>query len=536
MKDALSYLVQQLLKKNKINVDFDELAFQIQSHPTYPSLHAITGVLDHFNIENLAIDVPKTNEVVQQLPNTFLAQIDIDSQKQFAIVTKLKDRLKLILNSKDKKVLSQSEFLNQFTGIVLAVDKEDTQLNTPTSHVKSIVVKSAFVLSILLIGFLFLKTNPNLISTLFFLLSLIGLYVTTNIIKQERGEVSVLGDAFCATVTEKKNCNAVLSSKGATIIKDVKLSDLSLIYFTALALSTFLLSLNNNTIFIPKLIGLLALPITLFSLYYQVAVIKKWCYLCLAIVGIIWIQAGLSLTHFTPNYELTSILITSLSFTSITAFWLLESQTRKDNKSLQQTKVSYFKFKRNFEIFSDQLLKSKVIDTHINDLSEIVFGNPKSNLNITIITNPLCGHCKQVHTLLEQIIHRYPQSAKLTVRFNINPKDPEAITTKITSRLLEIYNNDGELTCLKAMHDIYGDFSTEAWLTKWHQCTEPQTYISILQEEYSWCMKHAINFTPELLINGQSYPKAFDRDDLIYFIEDLQEQLENTEQHSMLKI
>ena len=26
----------------------DELEFQLLSHPSYPSLHAVTGVLDHF--------------------------------------------------------------------------------------------------------------------------------------------------------------------------------------------------------------------------------------------------------------------------------------------------------------------------------------------------------------------------------------------------------------------------------------------------------------------------------------------------------
>ena len=33
----------------------------------------------------------------------------------------------------------------------------------------------------------------------------------------------------------------------------------------------------------------------------------------------------------------------------------------------------------------------------------------------------------------------------------------------------------------------------------------------------------AINFTPEILINGKSFPKEYSRTDLIFFIEDLEE-------------
>ena len=53
------------------------------------------------------------------------------------------------------------------------------------------------------------------------------------------------------------------------------------------------------------------------------------------------------------------------------------------------------------------------------------------------------------------------------------------------------------------------------------ECTDFEHYKNLIKNEYDWCISNAINFTPEILINGKSYPKAYDRDDLIYFIEDL---------------
>ena len=75
MKNSLSYLIQHLLSKNKINFDKNELKLQIESHPSYPSLHAITGVLDHFSIDNMALDIPQNEAVFKQLPNYFIAYI-----------------------------------------------------------------------------------------------------------------------------------------------------------------------------------------------------------------------------------------------------------------------------------------------------------------------------------------------------------------------------------------------------------------------------------------------------------------------------
>ena len=86
MKDTLINLVQKLLKKNQISFDKEELSFQIQSHPSYPSLHAITGVLDHFNIENVAADVPQNTETLLQLPNCFIAQINTEQGKDLVVI------------------------------------------------------------------------------------------------------------------------------------------------------------------------------------------------------------------------------------------------------------------------------------------------------------------------------------------------------------------------------------------------------------------------------------------------------------------
>lgn len=533
MNDTLSYQIQQLLKLNDIKLDFEELSFQIQSHPTYPSLHAVTGVLDHFNIANLALDIPAISETLKQLPMTFLAQVEVKEQKEFAVIKKMNHNYQLVFNSKHKTTLIENDFLNQFTGIILVIDKEESK-TTNTIKIGDTLSKVFGCISLFMVGLIFILSGANTIETSFLALSLLGFYVSMNILKQEDGETSVLGSKFCSEVTEKKNCNAVLNSKGAAIYRGIKLSDLSIIYFSSLAISTFILTINNSSVFLVKLLAFSAFPVTLYSIYYQAKVIKKWCALCLGIVGVVWALTAISVINFYPNYNLNALFITTLSFSATIAFWLYQSELLTTYKSLKVTKVEHLKFVRNFDLFSSQLNSSKRLDTSLPLSNEIILGNPKAQLHIVAITNPLCSHCKPVHKLIETILKQFKDRVKITIRFNVNTKNDSDKALQIAMRLQELNDLNFD-SCLIAMNDIYGGLSVAQWIEKWQTVTNKDKYIQTLINQQKWCSENAINFTPELLINGRSYPKIYNRKDLIYFIEDLQEQSQINKQQTEAK-
>ena len=73
------------------------------------------------------------------------------------------------------------------------------------------------------------------------------------------------------------------------------------------------------------------------------------------------------------------------------------------------------------------------------------------------------------------------------------------------------------------MHDIYGEMNTTTWLTTWGLSTQEELYINTLERQYNWYVENGINFTPEILIDGYSFPSEYEREDLTYFIEELSE-------------
>jgi len=523
MKNPLFLIVQKLLSKNAIIHDKKELAFQIQSHPSYPSLHAVTGVLDHFNIENIAAEVPTDSQTLQQLPDSFIAQVTTDKGEDLVTVSKLKDKLYSIFDSENKKEtkLSEGEFLTRFTGIIVAVEKPEHQEIKRSNNSLAYGLLLALVV---LIATSLIVRDTSIVDISYIILSVLGIVTSYSILKQELGESTIIGNAFCSGNDEKKDCDAVLNSKGAEIIKGHKLSDLSIIYFSGLLLA----SLLSNDISLLKAISITSLPITIYSIYYQYKVVKSWCLLCLSIVGILWVQASTAFIDQTiveifSSLTLESIMITSISFLTIYLAWYYIKPLVSEKNKLQGEKIEFVKFKRNFNLFNSLLQKSPTLDTNIVNANEMILGNPSSPLAITIITNPFCGHCKEVHEVVNETLKKYDNAVKIIVRFNIPTDNLDNPAVTVTNTLLELYHSNKKEEAKNAMDDIYDGLAFEKWSSKWAINNGENKYIDTLKKGKEWCVSNAINFTPEILVNGKSFPKEYKRSDLVFFIEDLEE-------------
>lgn len=524
MNDYLAYLVNTLLSRNNISIDKSELKFQIKSHPSYPSLHAITGVLNHFNIDNLALNIPKNEETLAHLPQTFLAQINSDKGEEFVVVTKKGVNYQLIDTSKKKTIASIREFLKQFTGIIVGIEK-----TKDTNEIKNsnLLYKILIPVAILLVISLLLLIKPSLTNIFFLTTSILGLYISYTIKKQEQGQETVIGNAFCSGESEKKDCNAVLTSKGATLIGSFKLSDLSIVYFITLTTSVASLIIVNHNLFVIYIITLLSMPITIYSLYYQASVIKKWCFLCLCIVSILWVQVSLLLTNLL-NFDYNQWIIPALLVLSILLitliFYSFLSPKLDELNILKNTKAEFYKFKRNFNLFETLLQKSETLNT-INDkaFKGITIGNRDAEVKIVVITNPFCGHCRPVHTLVEDIFKKYSKKVAIQIYFNVNPKNTNNPSVQVVTRLLELYHNTGLESCMIAMHKIYKNQDLKLWLEEFDDCSNYSYYSSVLEKQYSWCVYNSIHFTPEILVNRKLYPNEYDRSDLLLFIEDMYE-------------
>jgi uncharacterized membrane protein/thiol-disulfide isomerase/thioredoxin len=475
----------------------------------------------------LALQVPIDTETLSQLPKHFIAQIKTEHSEDFAVVTNKGLQYEIHFGNKKKVIYTLDEFMEKFTGIMLAVEKDKAEELHHTSGSSLIIQMTIFGLVALSMLVIWMLSHPDLSTSLFLIASLLGIYISISIYKQEQGERTSLSEAFCSGESEKSNCDSVINSKGANLFGLLKLSDLSLVYFAGLSVFTYIVAITDLSLNIAYVIALFAVVITLYSIYYQAFAVKAWCGLCLSIVGVLWIQAIIVLIQFDRirafSFSVKEVFFGVLSFSIVSVIWLYLKPNIELLKELKEEKIKYFKFKRNFNLFNTLLEKTDKINTQLSAVSEIVFGDKENTLSIVIITNPFCGHCKSVHTLVEKIHKKYNDLVNITIRFNISLSNKKSDLVKITSRLLELYQQEESISVMQAMHDIYGGQESVKWFEKWGKSDEPDNYIEVLEKESTWCKNNNINFTPEILIEGQSFPKEYNRGDLEYFIEDLYE-------------
>jgi len=353
MKEELYYVLVKLLSANDIEINKEELNLQLLSHPSYPSLHALTGVLDHFNIENVAMELPAELALLEQLPSPFIAHV-IAEEEDFVLVEKKEKEYWIHYDQNEKKNIRPSDFLSIWNGVILAVEKSaGFKKDVKSSFLRKTIGIASSLLCIVLA--FFIHTHSSLFSVLHFILGLGGLYFSIAIIKHELGLASTISDNMC-NLSEQTSCEEVLNSKGAQLFGILKLSEVSLVTFVAFTLTWILLFLSgsaNSSVLIS--LSLLALPINLYSIYYQYFVVGKWCPLCLSIVAILCLQAiavvllvDLSFLSFDLKNTLF-FLISLLSSVILTSFIL--PIIRKTNK-LEKIELQHYQFKRKFSLFN----------------------------------------------------------------------------------------------------------------------------------------------------------------------------------------
>jgi len=283
MAAKLERQVDHWLQTLNIQVSFFYLKEKLLIHPDYPSISSVTDLLDELGIENAALIVDK--ERLNEIPLPFLAHSG-ERGRDLILVTDLK---KLFKNNPD--------FEKQWNGVVLIAEKpnrlvskeNEEQLAKEKNKKKRTVLIAALI--IFLVSFSLWQQFSWLIAGLLFS-SLAGLAVAVLIVQHELGISNEMTEKLCSA-GKNTDCDAVIKSKGSSLLKWFNWADAGIIYFTTVSFLLLFSSLQATTASFTTILSLLAacsLPFILFSVYYQWRVAKKWCLLCVATVAILLTQ------------------------------------------------------------------------------------------------------------------------------------------------------------------------------------------------------------------------------------------------------
>lgn len=531
-----------LLLLNALNVKVPETLIirDIEEHPDYPSLLSISDILNSYGIENMAIEVDANK--FAEVPAPFITQIMGTGKgiNFFTVVKAINTESIHFYDPENHRWISDSlpNFQLRCSRIILLAERSDNvnENDFAVQIRKEQLSKIAgfgiiFFIPVIIVisGILTLiqDGSPILLPFLFSLFTLSGAGVGLLLIWSELDQHNPALQQICRG-GKKINCAAVLQSKAAKVM-GVSWSSIGFSYFSGMSLLLLLDGINNpGALFIIAWLNIIALPYTVFSIYYQWYIVKQWCVLCLFIQSLLVLQLVMAmignwytlipLDNITIRLTIQTVVIFAIPLI-VTNILLSALQKSKEGK---RVKTELQRLKHNREIFEALLQKQKKVESNPDGLG-IILGNPNATHRLIKVCNPYCGPCAKAHQPMEELLHSNP-GVQIQILFTATNEETD-ISTPVVRHLLAIAKENEESFVKQALDDWYlterKDY--EAFAAKYPINEELKPQSDMIEAMNDWCEKTVVDFTPTFFISTNDEPEKVKYHQLpdMYSVKDL---------------
>ena len=474
--------------------------------PLGNSMRDISDALDSLHVSNAAYQLPK--EYLDELEAPCIVIMN-DNDSPFCLIEKIEET-HITLSHSQRLRVSKQQFLQKWTGTVLVGEVTESTIQEKNCKLKDIAMwiqrhqlLLAGIIAILLILYS-TKRNYSTGISLYLVTLCTGLLISSAILYKETANSRFL-HRFCH-IGKTIDCNEVLHSKGSHII-GMGLGELSLLYFSALLL--FTLICPHEFYCISIICSIIAIGFTLYSVIYQLFIIRKGCMLCMLINLIVWsscvilyIQKG----QFNKELSLSAML----SFTAIACIcltgWLQIKALLKIKEEGKQFKVQFSNL-LNPDNFQKLLFAETQIGAMVN--KEIALHNQiSSTTQLMIVTNPNCKNCARIHSHIKEIASNVSISLVLLTF----PKD--GIGEKVAKTIIAAYRTDGWEKAITALEEWYKNHKIKG-IDKYAITAEEQR---IWKQQQIYCSQQHISQTPSMIIDGYYVPEFYQLKELKYVL------------------
>jgi uncharacterized membrane protein len=479
------------------------------SHPNYPSLLAVTDTLTQLNIENIAAKVPFKH--IDQLPNKFIAELNVDSQESY-LISKTKEGF--IAENNLGNIIKGTivELEKYWAEVILIIEENEKSLKNKT------IENSSFAFPFLLIIFSIITIynyKSNLIESVFIVLLSIGLFVSVEIIKTYFKDSTSNESKFCSA-NKNFSCKSIISSKGYSFSKYVEFVDIPIVFFSVAFISQIF---GLNVFYYYGLVSIVSIPFLLYSIYLQKVVLKKWCLLCL-ITSLLIVLIGCLFIFNYKNYTFNfNNLITLISITVMLSIaWFFQKKLIKNSKENIQKLNDLLRFKRNEDVFY-KIANNIENKEQFESLEKIGIGNKNAKNTITLFLSPSCPHCHRAYKDAIELVVKYSEDLKLEICFNLNINNLENPYLDVAKTILNLYNTNKDYK--KALDDWHiKNIKLEIWLSKWKNTENFTLENNQIENQFQWCAATELNYAPVKIFNGNYLPNVYEINELLYFFKE----------------
>jgi uncharacterized membrane protein len=454
--------IWQLVRLTNLKITATSLKNALLQHPNFPTFVAFSDVLHDFNVPNLATRL--TPDRLHEIPLPAIAHFEGGGGTFITITKIIDDTIEWTHDEIGIKKESIAYFLHYWQGNTLLIEPHATsgEVNYKENRKQEIIecLRFPFIITGLAIIFfgllLYQVTKQYTITdnwqyyTLLFTKT-IGLVVSVMLVWYSIDNNNSFLRSVCQ-LNNKTNCNNILNSKAARIFSWLTWSEVGLFYFAG-GFLTLLFAPPLGAWWFLGILSVLALPYTLWSIYYQAFVAKEWCPLCVSIQVLIWAEffifpkMDLTLNSFN-GFNWDSILVPFFGGWGLTPIlWAFIKKHLK--KSLQTDTIDREFQKLKFDPDYIQALMSKEVflPPIFEGMKTIEMGNLTAKDNILLVVNPICTFCKEHFNDGLNLISSN-LDIKITLIFFVPPFQNDA-SNIISQFILGLANNGRDIELLK---------------------------------------------------------------------------------------
>jgi uncharacterized membrane protein/protein-disulfide isomerase len=516
----------KFIRLAKIKLSNSSAISELEKQAEQNSLLGYVSVLEKYNVETVAVKVSK--ERLNDLPVPFISFLSRNGGS-FNIVRDISnDTVEWFDTNSNWKKSRKDKFLEEWSGIALLAEPSETsgEAGYINKRIAELFDKNKEGLIGVLLSVFLLRISFLLEATIednFLLgLNLVGLFLCYSIWRESIGYKSDLSEILCSSGASDNSCQSLLSGKGANFLDIISYADLGLIYFSTNIVFSFSSFCNKEVFgdaFVAWISGstLLGVFFSLWSVYYQKFVAKVWCKLCLSVMAVFWVQLVIvtffSFLSFTKEMPLGFSFAFLFSILPISILYLVKPEFRKavHAKSFEQ-KLN--KLRRNKTVIQGLFNDQPIMPELPVKLDRVIMGSPyDSSIRITMVSNPLCSPCAEMHRRLKDLIMDN-RNISLEVIF-ITSENKKNAGRRFLNALLRM-NDDSRDPALRDWYR-FNDRNYEKWALGRliESSLSEQEADDILEKYREWANKAGVKSTPSLFINGMLLPESIEIEEAV---------------------
>ena len=497
------------------------------SHPYSNTALAISDFFLEQGIQTSSYLIKRQDIKLLKDCTPFIIQVKSENNKLFGIVYNIDVTTAFWYNpiKNRKENISISLLQKLFSGFVLIIDTTKTIAHKPNikSYIRDFFNKdfTFMIYSLMTLSSLvfILRIYPTFSFNIIinFILIAIGVFICLSIINYENGE-----SIYLKKICHKKktiDCDSIIHSQGSKVF-GVHLSSIGLSYFLGL----LLICAINSTVVLNSLlwIYLLSSIFIIYSLYYQIILVKKICTMCMSIIVI---NIGLAVNLFfvaDTSFNIKDIKeIGSVIICMYAAFILIQTYIngKYKNKEFKREKYTLTRLKNRKDIFMKILMQQRKIES-LTDNIGIVFGPSTAEYKITIITNPCCYWCKELHKEIHNLLWSR-SNIKIQIIFNV-PSSSSNMELEVSRAILGSAASPSTYYASNEILDFWFEKSYNNLSLFKKRFIFPKTILEAqdnkINEMYFWCKSEKLYTTPSIFINGFLMPDEYELKEVLYMI------------------